>query len=156
MQLRLIAPFNVLAAILFGHSTYFQGKLVFHFRTTLCNFVLWTKSRSYVTITFYKSYFDEFFVKQRDKVKAKIVWTFDLIEEVERVPETYLKHLENTDGLYEIRVQLPSDIFRIFCFFDQGQLVVLANGFQKKTQKIPKQEIDKALKIKKEYESEKK
>ena len=108
------------------------------------------------TITFYKSYFDEFFVKQRDKVKAKIVWTFDLIEEVERVPETYLKHLENTDGLYEIRVQLASDIFRIFCFFDQGQLVVLANGFQKKTQKIPKQEIDKALKIKKEYESEKK
>ena len=78
------------------------------------------------------------------------------IEEVERVPETYLKHFENTDGLYEIRVQLASDIFRIFCFFDQGQLVVLANGFQKKTQKIPKQEIDKALKIKKEYESEKK
>ena len=95
-------------------------------------------------------------MKQRDKVKAKIVWTFDLIEEVERVPETYLKHLENTDGLYEIRVQLASDIFRIFCFFDQEQLVVLANGFQKKTQKTPKQEIDKALKIKKEYESEKK
>lgn len=89
-------------------------------------------------------------------MKAKIVWTFDLIEEVERVPETYLKHLENTDGLYEIRVQLASDIFRIFCFFDQGKLVVLANGFQKKTQKTPKQEIDKALKIKKEYESEKK
>ena len=114
------------------------------------------KKQKLRTITFYKSYFDEFFVKQRDKVKAKIVWTFDLIEEVERVPETYLKHLENTDGLYEIRVQLASDIFRIFCFFDQGQLVVLANGFQKKTQKTPKQEIDKALKIKKEYESEKK
>lgn len=108
------------------------------------------------TIIFYKSYFEEFFVKQRDKVKAKIVWTFDLIEEVERVPETYLKHIENTDGIYEIRVQLGSDIFRIFCFFDQGQLVVLANGFQKKTQKTPKQEIDKAIKIKKEYESEKK
>lgn len=108
------------------------------------------------TIIFYKSYFEEFFVKQRDKVKAKIVWTFDLIEEVERVPETYLKHLENTEGLYEIRVQLGSDIFRIFCFFDQGQLVILAHGFQKKTQKTPKQEIDKALKIKKEYESEKK
>ncbi len=114
------------------------------------------KKQKLRTIIFYKSYFEEFFVKQRDKVKAKIVWTFDLIEEVERVPETYLKHLENTDGLYEIRVQLASDIFRIFCFFDQGQLVVLANGFQKKTQKTPKQEIDKALKIKKEYESEKK
>lgn len=114
------------------------------------------KKQKLRTVIFYKSYFEEFFVKQRDKVKAKIVWTFDLIEEVERVPETYLKHLENTDGLYEIRVQLASDTFRIFCFFDQGKLVVLANGFQKKTQKTPKQEIDKALKIKKEYESEKK
>jgi phage-related protein len=63
--------------------------------------------------------------------------------------------MENTDGLYEIRVQLGSDIFRIFCFFDEGQLVVLANGFQKKTQKTPQKEIDKALKIKAEYESEK-
>lgn len=114
------------------------------------------KKQKLRTVIFYKSYFEEFFVKQRDKVKAKIVWTFDLIEEVERVPETYLKHLENTDGLYEIRVQLASDTFRIFCFFDQGKLVVLANGFQKKTQKTPKQEIYKALKIKKEYESEKK
>ena len=89
------------------------------------------------TIIFYKNYFDEFFIKQRDKVKAKIIWTFDLIEELQRVPETYLKHLENTDGLFEIRVQQGSDIFRIFCFFDQGQLVVLVNGFQKKTQKDP-------------------
>jgi len=89
-------------------------------------------------------------------VKEKIIWTFDLIEEIDKVPETYLKHIENTEGLYEIRVQQGSDIFRIFCFFDQGQLVVLANGFQKKTQKTPKQEIDKALKIKQEYESEKK
>ena len=80
----------------------------------------------------------------------------ELIEELPRVPETCLKYFENTDGLYEIRVQQGSDIFRIFCFFDQGQLVVLANGFQKKTQKTPKQEIEKALKIKKEYESEKK
>ena len=79
-----------------------------------------------------------------------------MIEELHRVPETYLKHLENTDGLFEIRVQQESDIFRIFCFFDQGQLVVLANGFQKKTQKTPRKEIEKALKIKKEYESEKK
>ena len=94
-------------------------------------------------------------MKQRDKVKDKIIWTLDLIEEVQKVPETYLKHLENTDGLYEIRVQLGSDIFRIFCFFDDGKLVVLANGFQKKTQKTPQKEIDKALKIKAEYESEK-
>lgn len=75
---------------------------------------------------------------------------------MERVPETYLKHLENTDGLNEIRIQSGSDIFRIFCFYDKGQLVVLANGFQKKTQKTPKKEIELALKIKAEYENDKK
>ncbi len=78
-----------------------------------------------------------------------------MVEDLERVPETYLKHIENTEGLYEIRVQLGSDIFRIFCFFDKGQLVVLANGLQKKTQKTPKKEIEMAIKIKTEYENEK-
>jgi len=107
------------------------------------------------TIIFYKDYFEKFFVKQRQKVKDKIIWTFDLIENLQRVPELYLKHIENTEGLYEIRVQMGSDIYRIFCFFDQGQLVVIANGFQKKTQKTPKQEIELALKIKGEYENEK-
>lgn len=111
------------------------------------------KKHRYRTIIFYKDYFQDFFVKQQAKVKDKIIWTFDLIEELPRVPETYLKHIENTDGLYEIRVQQGSDIFRIFCFFDRGQLVVLANGIQKKTQKTPKQEIEKALKIKEEYEN---
>lgn len=108
------------------------------------------------TIVFYKDYFEEFFSKQKQKVKDKIIWTFGLIEELNRVPETYLKHIENTEGLFEIRVQQGSDIFRIFCFFDHGKLVVLANGFQKKSQKTPKKEIEKALKIKEDYESEKK
>lgn len=107
------------------------------------------------TIIFYKDYFEEFFIQQREKVKAKIIWTLELIEELERIPETYLKHIENTDGLFEIRIQQGSDIFRIFCFFDEGQLIILTNGFQKKTQKTPKNEIEKAIKIKKEYESEK-
>jgi phage-related protein len=71
-----------------------------------------------------------------------------------RVPEKYLKHIENTEGLYEIRVQMGSDIYRIFCFFDRGQLVILANGFQKKSQKTPRNAIEMALKIKREYESE--
>jgi phage-related protein len=110
----------------------------------------------YRTIITYKHYFEEFLIKQRQKVKEKIVWTFLLIEEVQQVPETYLKHLEGTDGLYEIRIQLASDIFRIFCFFDEGKLVVLANAFQKKTQKTPRQEIAKALKIKEEYYESKK
>jgi len=107
------------------------------------------------TIIFYKDHFEKFFVKQRQKVRDKIIWTFDLIENLPRIPELYLKHIENTEGLYEIRVQMGSDIYRIFCFFDQGQLVVIANGFQKKSQKTPKQEIELALKIKGEYENEK-
>jgi phage-related protein len=107
------------------------------------------------TVFLYKDYFSDFYKKQRQKVKDKIIWTFKLIETLRIVPEDYLKHIEGTDGLYEIRIQLGNDIFRIFCFFDKGNLVVLANGFQKKTQKTPKSEIIKALKIKQEYEEEK-
>ena len=113
------------------------------------------KNQKYRKIVFFKSYFQNFFNQQSKKVKEKIVWTFDLIEDLQRVPETYFKHIEDTDGLYEIRVQLGSDIFRIFCFFDKGNLVVLANGFQKKTQKTSKKEIELALKIKFAYENEK-
>lgn len=103
----------------------------------------------------YKDYFSDFFIRQRIKVKEKISWTIDLIETHERIPEIYLKHLEGTEGLNEIRVQLGTDEIRIFCFFDQGQLVILANGFYKKSQKTPKKEIEKPLKIKNEYENEK-
>ena len=113
------------------------------------------EKEKYRQIVFYKEYFQEFFVKQSEKVKAKIVWTLELIQEIQRIPETYLKHIENTEGLYEIRVQNGSDIFRIFCFFDKGKLVILVNGFQKKTRKTPKKEIELALKIKLEYENKK-
>ena len=78
-----------------------------------------------------------------------------MIEQLDTVPETYLKHLEGTEGLYEIRVQQGSDIFRIFCFFDEGKLVVLINGFQKKTPKTPKAEIKKATKLKADYYADK-
>ena len=107
------------------------------------------------TVITFKNYFEEFFIKQKSKVQEKIIWTLDLIEELPRVPEMYLKHIENTDGLYEVRVKIGSDIYRIFSFFDDGKLVVLTNGFQKKSQKTPKNEIEKAIKIKQEYESEK-
>jgi phage-related protein len=80
----------------------------------------------------------------------------NLIEELQNIPEIYLKHLKGTSGLYEVRIQQGNNIFRVFCFFDEGKLVVLMNGFQKKTQKTPKNEIEKALKIKNEYEQEKK
>ena len=107
------------------------------------------------TVFTYKDYFSDFFTRQRLKVRDKIIWTIWIIEHLQQVPEEYLKHLEGTDGLFEIRIQQGSDIFRIFCFFDKGNLVVLANGYQKKTQRIPKSEIEKALRIKKQYEQEK-
>ena len=113
------------------------------------------ESKKYRKIFFYKDYFDDFYQKQRVKVKNKILWTLRIIETMPIVPEVYLKHIEDTDGLYEVRIQHGSNIFRIFCFFDKGQLIVLVNGFQKKTQKTPKSEIEKALKIKLEYEQEK-
>ena len=107
------------------------------------------------TVFAYKTYFSDFFVRQRLKVRDKIIWTIWLIEHLQHVPDEYLKHLEGTHGLYEMRVQQGSDIFRIFCFFDSANLIVLANGYQKKTQRTPKSEIDKALRIKKQYEQEK-
>lgn len=109
----------------------------------------------YRIVTFYKSYFDDFFTLQRQKVKDKILWTLRLIEEIQQVPETYLKSLEAADGLFEIRIKQGTDIFRVFCIFDEGNLVVLFNCFQKKTQKTPKKEIEKALRIKEEYYAEK-
>lgn len=100
---------------------------------------------------FFKNYFEDFYEDQTDKVKKKIIWTLRIIEEIDRIPETYLKHLKKTTGLYEIRVQVGSNIFRIFCFFDLDNIVVVGHGFQKKTQKTPKQQIERAEQIKKEY-----
>jgi phage-related protein len=76
--------------------------------------------------------FWEFFNKQSQKVQARILWTIRIIRDIQFVPQTYLKHMEGTDGLYEIRVSSGNNIFRIFCFFDKGQLVIHLNGFQKK------------------------
>ncbi len=109
----------------------------------------------YRTVVIYKSYFPDFFEKQTPKARDKILWVLKLIEEVETIPEIYLKHLSGTQGLYEVRVQQGNNIFRIFCFFVDGRLIVLMNGFQKKTQKTPSKELSKALIIKKEYDEEK-
>lgn len=105
---------------------------------------------------FYKDYFEKFFIQQTDKVKAKIIWTIELIEDLERVPDTYLKHIESTYGIYEVRVKSGNDIFRIFCFFEAGNLIIITNGFQKKTQKTSAKEIQRALKIMEEYKNENK
>ncbi len=112
--------------------------------------------RKHRTAIFYKDYFEKFFIEQSEKVKSKIIWTIELIEELERIPETYLKHIETTEGLYEIRIKSGNDVFRIFCFFDQGKLIILANGFHKKTQKTPKKEIERAIKIMEDYRNENK
>jgi phage-related protein len=78
-----------------------------------------------------------------------------LISTVDRVPVKYFKHIEDSTGLYEIRVEFGSNIYRVFSFFDKGQLVILINGFQKKSQKTPKNEIEKAEELKKQYFDEK-
>ena len=102
----------------------------------------------------YKNYFLDFYENQNDKVQAKIEWTLNLIKVTPKVPEKFFKHMQGTKGLYEIRVEVGSNIYRIFSFFDKGNLVVLGNGFQKKSQKTPKQEIEKALKIMEEYQND--
>ncbi|WP_396184515.1 type II toxin-antitoxin system RelE/ParE family toxin [Flavobacterium sp.] len=103
----------------------------------------------------YENHFEEFLLEQTIKVQDKIFKTIEAIETLERVPSNYLKSMERTNGLYEARIKLGSNIWRVFCFFDHGKLVILLNGFQKKTQKTPKSEIEKALKLMTKYYSEK-
>lgn len=107
------------------------------------------------TIRIYKTYFTEFYVEQTDPVKRKINYCLNMVKTVDRVPSSILRNMEGADGLYEVRVEVGSNIFRIFCCFDEGTLVILFNGFQKKTQKTPKKEIDKAKRLMKEYFNEK-
>lgn len=99
----------------------------------------------------FKNYFKDFLIMQPVKVQNKIFKIIEAIETLERIPSTYLKLISGTDGLYEARIQLGTNIWRVFCFFDKGKLVILLNGFQKKTDKTPKTEIDKALFLMKEY-----
>ena len=102
-------------------------------------------------IKFYKHYFNEFYVAQTDKVRKKIAQTLVWLQTLDRLPVTILKSIEGKKGLFEIRVEFGGDIFRIFCCFDEGSLVILFNGFQKKTQKTPSSEIEKAERLMKEY-----
>jgi phage-related protein len=102
-------------------------------------------------IIFHNHHFQEFYLEQGEKVREKIGYVFRVIKTVDKIPEKFLKHLEGTDGLFEIRIEVGSNIYRVFCCFDKGNLVVLFNGFQKKTQKTPRQEIETAEKLKKEY-----
>ena len=102
-------------------------------------------------IRFYKHYFNEFFVAQDDKVRRKIAQTLLWIQTLDRLPVSILKSIEGKKGLYEIRVEYAGNIYRIFCCFDEGSLVILFNGFQKKTQKTPSGDIDRAERLMFEY-----
>ena len=102
-------------------------------------------------VIYYEDYYLNFFNAQKEEVRKKLNWTLQLISIQERIPEKFFKHITGSDALFEIRVEVGSDIFRVFSFFDKGNLVVLVNGFQKKTQKTPKSEIKMAEKLKKEY-----
>lgn len=102
-------------------------------------------------IIFYEHHFTDFYLAQSEKVQEKIEYVFKIVRTVQNVPKKFLKHMEGTDGLYEVRIEFEGNIYRIFCCFDKGNLVVLFNGFQKKSQKTPKKEITQASKLKQEY-----
>jgi phage-related protein len=107
-------------------------------------------------IIFHGDYFIAFYKELDIKVKQKIQYVLELIKQVDRVPEKFLSPMTGYDGLYEIRIEYQSNIYRVFCCFDEGKLIVLFNGFQKKTQKTPANEIEKAMRIKKAYFESKK
>jgi phage-related protein len=102
-------------------------------------------------IRFYKNYFIDFYVSLESSVQEKIEYVFKVIRTVDRIPEKFFKHIEGTDGLYEIRIRDAGNIYRVFCCFDAGRIVMLFNGFQKKSQRTPKNEIEKASGLKQEY-----
>ena len=106
-------------------------------------------------VYYFKDYYLDFYGSLKPEVQKKFNWTLQLIATVDRIPEKFLKHITGSTGIFEIRVEVGSDIYRVFSFFDKGQLVVLVNGFQKKTQKTPKNEIELAERLKKQYFDEK-
>ena len=106
-------------------------------------------------VILFKRYFDDFFDNQPRKVQEKLYWSINVLRTVQDIPRNHLKALTGTDGLMEMRTQLGGNIYRVFCFFDEGQIIVLTNGFQKKTEKTPRNEIERAMRIREEYYAEK-
>ena len=107
-------------------------------------------------IRFYENYFIDFYISLDSTIQEKIEYVFKVIRTMGRIPQKFLTHIEGTDGLYEIRIKESHHIYRVFCCFDAGRIVILFNGFQKKSQKTPRKEIDKALQIKQDYFKNKK
>ena len=103
------------------------------------------------TIKLFKNYYKEFYVAQTYEVRHKINQVLKLVETQRIVPAKFLRIIEGSDGIYEIRIELGSNIYRVFCCFDEGAVVVLFHSIQKKSQKTPLKEIRRAEAIKKEY-----
>ena len=97
----------------------------------------------------YEHYYKDFFDTLDTGTQEKVLYGLLLLKTQERLPAKYVKSLK--DGLYELRIEWQGNIYRIFFCYDEGQIVILFNGFQKKTQKTPNKEINKALKLKEEY-----
>ena len=107
-------------------------------------------------IIFYKTVnnkipIEEFFDSLSDKQVEKVLWVLRLIKQLDRVPIEYLKKLENTDDIWEVRAGSGNNEFRLLGFWLKSNFIVLTNGFKKKTQKTPKSEIKLAEKRKKDY-----
>lgn len=101
----------------------------------------------------YGGYFERFIAALSQKELHKLNYIISLLETEDRLPVKFIKSI--CDGLFELRMEYDSNIYRVFFIFDNGQIVVLFNGFQKKTQKTPPSEIEKALKIKEAYYGDK-
>ena len=99
----------------------------------------------------FKDYFKEFKRTLSKDVLMKIYQVFIYIMSEDIIPVKFLKKIEGVKDLYEIRIEHNGNIYRIFCCFDEGNLVILFNAFQKKTQKTPTSEIERAIRIKEEY-----
>ena len=106
-------------------------------------------------IYYYEDHYLNFFSKLKPEVQKKFNWTLQLIATIDVIPKKYFDHMTGSTGIFEIRVEVGTDIYRVFSFFDKGQLIILVNGFQKKTQKTPKQELEIAEQLKKQYFHEK-
>ncbi len=94
---------------------------------------------------------EEFLEKLSSKQTQKVAWVLSLIEDLDRVPSTYFRKMENTDELWEARIRIESNIFRILGFFDGAKWIVMSHAFQKKTQKTPRQAIRLAEERKRDY-----
>lgn len=102
-------------------------------------------------IKLFKSYFKDFYIAQKQSVRDKINFVLKLVETQRMIPKKFFRLLEATDGIYEIRIEMEGNIFRVFCCLDEGAVVVLFHGIHKKSQKTPPKEIKRAESIKKEY-----